>query len=165
MTSSTERPGTVSYTRAIMTQVVMPQHTNALGTVFGGEVMSWIDICAGVSAQRHCRSNVVTASFDDVHFVTPIKHGFVVILESQVNAVFSSSMEVGTVVTAENPLTGERKIAVKAFSTFVSLDDFSRPKKCPSLITESEEERARELTANKRRALRLKHRQTEAAAT
>ncbi len=161
MTSSPERPGTVSYTRVIMTQVVMPQHTNALGTVFGGEIMSWIDICAGVSAQRHCRSNVVTASFDDVHFVTPIKHGFVVILESQVNAVFSSSMEVGTVVTAENPRTGERKIAVKAFSTFVSLNDFSRPQKCPSLITENEEERSREQGAKKRRGLRLKHRQAE----
>ncbi len=99
MPQSKSRPGTVSYTRVHMTQVVMPQHTNTHGTVFGGEVMSWIDICAGVSAQRHCRTNVVTASFDDVHFVTPIKHGFVVILESQVNAVFNSSMEISIVVT------------------------------------------------------------------
>jgi acyl-CoA hydrolase len=161
MPQSKSRPGTVSYTRVHMTQVVMPQHTNTHGTVFGGEVMSWIDICAGVSAQRHCRTNVVTASFDDVHFVTPIKHGFVVILESQVNAVFNSSMEISIVVTAENPRTGERKLAVKAYCTFVSLDDFSRPLKCPSLILETDEEREREEMAQKRRALRLKHRETQ----
>ncbi len=156
ITKHSAQPGTVAYTRVEMTQVVMPQHTNPHGTVFGGEIMSWIDICAGVSAQRHCRSNVVTASFDDVHFVTPIKHGFVVILESQVNAVFHSSMEIGTLVTGENPRTGERRIAVKAYSTFVCLDDFGKPLTCPSLITETEEEREREIAANARRAERLK---------
>lgn len=152
-------PGTVGYTHVEMTQVVMPQSTNIHGTIFGGEVLSWIDICSGVSAQRHCRSNVVTASFDEVHFVTPIKHGYVVILESQVNAVFNSSMEIGTVVTAENPRTGERKIAVRAFCTFVSLDDFGNPKKCPPLITTSAEEKSREQAAQARRQLRLIHRQ------
>lgn len=156
ISNCTAQPGSVAYTRVEMTQVVMPQHTNPHGTVFGGEVMSWIDICAGVSAQRHCRSNVVTASFDDVHFVTPIKHGFVVILESQVNAVFNSSMEISTLVTAENPRTGERRVAVKAFSTFVCLDDFGKPLRCPSLITATKEEKDREIAATIRRSERLK---------
>lgn len=158
------RPGTVGYTYAQMTQVVMPQYTNQHGTIFGGEVMSWIDICAGVSAQRHCRSSVVTASFDEVHFISPIKHGSVVILESQVHAVFNSSMEIGTVVTAENPRTGERKIAVRALSTFVCLDDFGEPLKCRALITESDEEKAREQAARIRRTRRLEHRQEETKA-
>src|SRR5438105_11803055 len=114
-------PGTVANSHALMTQQVMPYNTNIHGTVFGGEIMSWIDICAGVSAQRHCRSNVVTASMDDIHFVIPIKLGYVVILESQINAVFNTSMEIGIVVTGENPHTGERKVAVRAYSTFVSL--------------------------------------------
>ncbi|USN51917.1 MAG: acyl-CoA thioesterase [Myxococcales bacterium] len=143
-----------------MTQVVMPQHTNPHGTVFGGEIMSWMDICAGVSAQRHCRNNVVTVSFDEVHFVIPIKHGFVVLLESQVNAVFNSSMEIGISVSAENPRTGERKLAVKAYATFVSLDDYSKPLRCPSLIIENDEELQRQEAAKIRRSLRLKHRAT-----
>ncbi len=153
--------GTVSYTHVAMTQVVMPQNTNIHGTIFGGEVLSWIDICSGVSAQRHCRSNVVTASFDEVHFVTPIKHGYVVILESQVNAVFNSSMEIGTVVTAENPRTGERKVAVRALCTFVNLDDHGAPKKCPPLLTETPEEKERERAAHARRQQRLLHRHTQ----
>lgn len=153
-------PGTVPYTHVEMTQVVMPQSTNIHGTIFGGEVLSWIDICAGVSAQRHCRSSVVTASFDEVHFVTPIKHGYVVILESQVNAVFNSSMEIGIEVKAENPLTGERKVAVRAFCTFVCLDEHQRPKKCPPLLTLTSEEKEREHGAHERRKLRLMHRKS-----
>lgn len=155
---SNHTPGTVAHTHVQMTQVVMPQSTNILGTVFGGEVLSWIDICSGVSAQRHCRTSVVTASFDEVHFVAPIKHGYVVILNSQVNAVFNSSMEIGTVVVAENPRTGERKVAVRAFCTFVSLDDFGNPVKCPPLIIETKEEQDRENAAHERRRLRLIHR-------
>lgn len=158
------KPGTVAYTYAQMTQVVLPQYTNQHGTVFGGEVMSWIDICAGVSAQRHCRSSVVTASFDEVHFISPIKHGSVVILESQVHAVFNSSMEIGTIVTAENPRTGERKVAVRALSTFVCLDDFGEPLKCRPLITESVEEKEREQAARLRRTRRLEHRLQETQA-
>lgn len=154
-------PGTVAHTHVQMTQVVMPQSTNILGTVFGGEVLSWIDICSGVSAQRHCRTSVVTASFDEVHFVTPIKHGYVVILNSQVNAVFNSSMEIGTEVIAENPRTGERKVAVRALCTFVSLDDFGNPATCPSLITESKEEKDREKAAHERRQRRLEHRRKQ----
>jgi acyl-CoA hydrolase len=153
--------GTVDYSYVEMTQVVMPSSTNALGTVFGGEVMGWIDVCAAVSAQRHCRSIVVTASFDDVHFLHPIKHGQVVILESQVNAVFNSSMEIGTIVIAENPLTGERVCAIRAYSTFVSLDAEGKPKACPPLILISEEERNREKAARLRRQWRLEHRRAQ----
>src|SRR3989338_2773687 len=99
---------TVKNTEVEMTQVVMPQYTNSIGTVFGGQIMSWLDVCAAVSAQRHARSPVVTASIDSVNFIEPVKQGQVVILKSQVNAVFHSSMEVGVTVLAEDPLTGKR---------------------------------------------------------
>lgn len=157
-------PGTVAYSQAQMTQVVMPHNTNIHGTVFGGEIMSWIDICAGVSAQRHCRNNVVTASMDDIHFVTPIKLGYVVILESQINAVFNTSMEIGIVVTGENPRTGERKLAVRAYSTFVSLDEQGMPQQCPPLKLSSAEEKTREKAAHARRKRRLEHRELETKA-
>lgn len=152
-------PGTVAYTHVEMTQVVMPQVTNIHGTIFGGQILAWIDICAGVSAQRHCRTSVVTASFDEVHFLIPIKHGHVVILESQLNAVFHSSMEIGTIVTAENPLTGERNVAVRAYCSFVSLSEDGSKKPCPPLITESQIEKDREHAAGQRRQQRLIHRQ------
>lgn len=152
-----DMPGTAAYTKATMTQIVMPQFTNVHGTVFGGVVLSWIDICASVSAQRHCRSNVVTASFDEVHFVIPIRHGYVVILESQVNAVFTTSMEIGVLVKAENPENGDIKTAVHALCTFVCLDDKELPKPCPPLITVNEVEKKRQEEAYIRKQQRLMH--------
>lgn len=155
------KAGTVAHSRVEMTQVVMPQHTNPLGTMFGGELLSWIDICASICAQRHCRGPVVTVSFDEVHFVTPIKHGFVVELHAQVNAVFSSSMEIGITATAENPLNGDRNVAVRAFASFVFLDENGKPKACPPLLDLSPEEKIREHEAQERRKVRLMHRQAE----
>lgn len=161
MKNNLRKPGTVAYTYVEMTQVVMPQYTNALGSVFGGQIMSWIDISAAVSAQRHCRSIVVTASFDEVHFLHPIKNGQVIILESQVNAVFGSSMEIGTLVFAENPFTGERILATRAFSTFVCLDKNGKPKKAPLLQILNTEEKNKEEEAKLRRKIRLMHRKAE----
>ena len=81
----------VEATRVEMTEVVLPQFTNSLGNVFGGQIVSWIDICGAVASQRHCRSVVVTASIDELHFIEPIKQGDVVILQGQVNAAFKTA--------------------------------------------------------------------------
>ena len=47
-----------------MTEIVLPNDANSLGTVFGGKVLQWIDIAGAVSAVRHCRRSVVTASIE-----------------------------------------------------------------------------------------------------
>src|SRR5580698_4097939 len=96
-----------SESQVIMTEQVLPVHTNALGTIFGGQIMSWVDIAAAISAQKHSRKNVVTASFDAMHFLAPVKLGHFVHIKAQVNASGKSSMEVGVRVDSENPITGE----------------------------------------------------------
>lgn len=149
---------TVARTRVEMTQVVLPQFTNPLGNVFGGQIMAWVDICAAVAAQRHCRSPVVTASIDAVHFIAPIKQGYVVILRGQVNATFHTSMECGVTVIAEDPLTGEVHKAAKAYATFVSLDEGGCPQPVPPLVLESEADKRRAREAERRRAQRLEMR-------
>ena len=53
----------------IMTEMVLPQHTNALGGIFGGVVMSWIDIAAAIAARRHSGKVCVTASIDELNFL------------------------------------------------------------------------------------------------
>ncbi|MCB0355949.1 MAG: acyl-CoA thioesterase, partial [Bdellovibrionales bacterium] len=78
-----------------MTEMVLPTHTNSLETIFGGTIMSWIDIAAAISAQRHAQRPVVTASIDDLHFIAPVKSGWVVNLKASVNHTAKSSMEVG----------------------------------------------------------------------
>lgn len=153
--------GTPAYTHVEMTQVVLPQFANSLGTVFGGQILAWIDICAAVSAQRHAKAQVVTASFDGVNFIAPIRQGHVVILRSQVTATFHTSMEVGVTVTMEDPVSGERKHAAHAYCTFVALDKAGKPRSIPALVLTSEEDKKRYDSAVKRREMRLKAKQLE----
>lgn len=139
-----------------MTELVLPEHTNALDTVFGGVIMSWIDICAAIAGQRHSNATVVTASIDDLHFVAPVKRGWVVNLKASVNYVSRTSMEIGVRVDAENPRTGEAFHTASAYLTFVCLDDLGKPKEVPGLILENEDQKRRFSSAQKRRELRLK---------
>jgi acyl-CoA hydrolase len=138
-----------------MTELVLPTHTNSLGTIFGGVVMSWIDIAAAIAAQRHSRRAVVTASIDTLHFVAPIKTGWVCNLNASVNYVSHSSMEVGVRVEAENPISGERFHTVTAYLTFVALDTKGHPVGIPKVLPESTDEKRRYERAQKRREIRL----------
>jgi acyl-CoA hydrolase len=146
-----------SHSRVEMTQIVMPTHTNGTGNVmFGGALMQWIDICAGVAAMRHAGSRVVTASIDRLDFLSPIYIGEVVVLLAQVNYASRTSMEVGCRVETENPRTGERRYTTKAYLTLVALDEAGRPRPVPAVRPEREDERRRYQAAVARRAERLR---------
>ncbi len=93
-------------THVTSTYIVLPPHTNVHGTAFGGQIAAWCDIAAAVAAHRFCRRPVVTASMDQINFQRPVKQGMVVVLEAQVNQAWSTSMEIGVVVQAEDPNTG-----------------------------------------------------------
>lgn len=138
-----------------MTEMVLPQHTNALGTVFGGVVMSWVDIAAATCAMRHTSKTVVTASIDAMHFISPIKLGWIVTLKSAVNFTSNTSCEIGVKVVAENPLTGEKHHTASAYLTFVALDSLGRATPIPQISPETDEERQRMEDAKARRAARL----------
>ena len=155
------RPVKASQTE--MTQIVMPGSTNALHTAFGGTVMSWMDVCAAISAQRHCGGPVVTASVDNIHFVTPIRLGDVVVLRAQVNMAFRSSMEVGVRVETEEIGTGQRKHALTAYLTFVALDRNDGPVQVPPALAEGPDEIRRQQDAMRRRQVRLEERARRAA--
>src|SRR6266849_6095665 len=105
---------------AVMTQMILPPDANPLNAAFGGKVMEWIDICGGIAAARHCRQVVVTASMDELHFHAPIRVGWIVNLRARVLAAFRTSMEVGVMVNAENPFTGESSLTTSALLTFVA---------------------------------------------
>ena len=139
---------------------VMPGNTNSLGTVFGGKVMEWIDIAGAVSALRHVRRPVVTASFDRVDFYAPARIGHLIILKAQVNYTGRTSLEVGVTVTAEDPMTGDQFLTTEALITFVAIDQNGNPVPVPPVIPETEEEKKRykegEMRRNQRRALREK---------
>ena len=139
-----------------MTQIVMPQHTNgAAGVLFGGMVMQWIDICAGVAAMRHAGGAVLTASIDRLDFLTPIRVGEIVVLKAQVNFAARTSMEVGVRVETEDPVTRARRYTTKAYLTFVAVDINGRPRAIPSFTPATDEEKLRWNDANERRKQRL----------
>lgn len=148
----------VSSSQVVMTQLVLPSHTNSLDTVFGGTVMSWIDISAAIAAQRHSNKSVVTASIDRLSFIAPIKKGWVVNLKASVNFASRTSMEVGVKVEAENPLTSEMFHTASAYLTFVAVDSEGKPTEVPSLVPETDIEKRRFAAAQKRRELRLSDR-------
>jgi len=137
------------------THIVLPGDTNALGTAFGGTVMGWVDISAAIAAQRHARSQVVTAAVDSVQFVEPIKKGMVVSIRAMVNMAFTSSMEVGVRVESET-ITGERRHALTAYLTFVALGEDGCPVKVPAAVAVTDEEKRRQQDAVDRRELRLR---------
>jgi len=138
-----------------MVQLLLPGDANALGTAFGGSVMGWIDIAAAISAQRHARQQVVTASMDDLHFHAPIKIGWQVICRARVIAAFGSSMEVGVTVHSEDPLTGERRLTTSALLTFVALDQAGNKLPVPPLQFDTDDERRAAEEARVRRTDRL----------
>ena len=152
-------PVPASRSHVELTELVMPSHANSHGTAFGGTVMAWTDLAAGMSAMRHARLPVVTASIDQLAFRSPVRIGQIALIRSQVNAVFATSMEVGVEVLTEEPLTGERHLCCEAFLTFVAVGPDGRPLPVPPLLAESDEERRREREASTRRAARLQLRQ------
>src|SRR5262250_1450446 len=134
----------VSASRSEMTEIVLPAQTNPLGKLLGGHVMHLVDMAAAMAAHRHSGSYVVTASVDYIDFRNPVSLGEIVILKSQVNRVFHTSLEVGVEVYSENVLTGEKKHTTTAYVTFVAIDEHTRlPKPVPRLILKSANERQR----------------------
>ena len=140
--------------RVIMTEMVLPTHTNSLNSVFGGVIMSWIDIAAAISAQRHCARPVVTASIDAVHFHRPAYQGYVITLKACVNFVAYSSMEVGACVEAEHLVQKIKFKLASAYLTFVALDDKGKPMPVPPIIPQTEEEKRRYADGKRRREQR-----------
>jgi len=143
-------------------EIMMPQHANNLGHVFGGAILAMMDTTAAVAAIRHTRISVVTASIDRVDFREPIHVGDLVVMKASVNFVGRTSMEVGVRVEAEDMLTGNRRHTNSAYLTFVAIDRDGRPVEVPQIVPESEEEKRRYQAAQARRRRRLEERQDEA---
>ena len=141
--------------RVETTHLVMPSDANVLGSAFGGVVMQWTDLAAGMAAMRHARLPVVTASIDQLSFLSPVHIGHIAMLRAQVNAVFGTSMEVGVEVTTEDPTTGEHRLCCDALLTFVALGPDGRPTAVPPLAPETADAQRRERAARVRREARL----------
>lgn len=139
----------------VMTNIVLPNETNSLRNLFGGELLSKMDRCASISASRHCERRVVTASVNHVSFDHPIPEGGIVVLESKVSRAFSTSMEIYVDVWLDDPINQKKIHTNSGIYTFVAVDEFNRPIPIPELEPETEQEKERFHAAFRRRELSL----------
>ena len=144
--------------QVIMHELVLPNDTNVLGNVHGGRVMCLMDICAAMTAYKHARKPVVTASVDQLDFLAPAKKGDILILKSSVNYTHRTSMEIGVRIDAESPLTGDVRHTATAYLTFVAIDGNNKPSEIPKILPATENEKRRYERAKKRHLQRRKNR-------
>lgn len=148
-------PRAQSASRTQMTEYVLPQHANALGSVFGGQIMAWVDLCGAICAQRHSGRMAVTAFVDDMKFEQPVRVGEVVRLQATVTAAFRTSMEIEVIVEGEDATTGRRWPCVDARLTFVAIDEARNPTAVAPLLLDTEEVRSSQAAGEARRRERL----------
>jgi acyl-CoA hydrolase len=142
---------TIKSTQSEMTEIILPNDTNTLGNLLGGRLMHFIDLTGAMAAYRHSRTNVVTAAMDHIDFIRPVHLGDLLTLRSSVNRAFSSSMEVGVKVWAENTRTGSVHHVASAYLVFVAIDDKGCRVRVPEALPETPDELRRFEGAMRRR--------------
>ncbi|MER1987827.1 MAG: acyl-CoA thioesterase [Solibacillus sp.] len=131
----------MSQSRTTQTRLILPPDTNHHGSIFGGKVLSYIDEIAAIAAMKHARSEVVTASFDSVDFVSPAFAGDMLEFEAFVTSTGRSSMEVYVRVVSRNLKTGAKKLTTESFVSMVAIDEDGNPALVAAVIPETEFEK------------------------
>lgn len=145
---------TIEESRTSQVHIVLSEHINGMGRLFGGTLMRWIDITAAVAARRHSGFNVTTAAIDHLSFDTFAKANDTVLLVATLTYVGNTSMEV-RVDSFVEALNGERRRINQAYLTMVALDENERPIRVPRLVLQTPEEEA-EYAAGKQRSQQRK---------
>jgi len=143
----------VSETHLRMAQIMTPNDANILGKVFGGSLLSFVDLTASACASRFAGHQAVTASFDRVDFHEPIEIGEMVEAEAYISFVGRTSMEVTIDVFATNLTQNRKRHCNTARVTMVALKE-GKPVEVPRLICENKEDKVRFLFGKVRRELR-----------
>lgn len=143
----------VKESEAEQVQLVMANHLNGSGRLFGGQLAEWIDVLAGVVARRHCNRNITTASIDSLNFKEAVFLNSLIVMKARITYVGNTSMEVRVDSYVES-LEGIRKLVNTAYLTEVALDDENRPTQVPGLICETKEEKNEYQSGIKRKEIR-----------
>ncbi|WP_420856125.1 acyl-CoA thioesterase [Virgibacillus halotolerans] len=138
-------------TKTVQTRLVLPPDTNHLNTIFGGKVLTYIDEIGALTAMKHAKSAVVTASIDSVDFLNSAKAGDSLTLEAFVTYTGTSSMEIFVKVIAHDLIKDEEKLTTESFLTMVAVNEQGKPIPVPQVYPVSEEETILHTTAPSRR--------------
>lgn len=146
----------IAASRTFQTRLVLPANTNHIGTIFGGNILAYIDEIGAIAAMKHSESTVVTASIDSVNFVSSAKTGDVLNLEAIVTYTGTTSMEVYVRVSAANLLEDREQLTTESFLTMVAVDEEGHPKRVPEIYPETPEEIRLHETAPARKKHRIR---------
>ncbi|KAL6459327.1 hypothetical protein MHYP_G00327990 [Metynnis hypsauchen] len=144
-------------TEVKMSQIVLPCHANHCGELSVGQLLKWMDSTACLSAERHAGCSCITASVDDIHFEHTIGVGQVVNIKAKVNRAFTSSMEVGIVVSCEDLYRNRQWKVCHAFATFVARRTEAGKVQLKQIIPRTQAEQMEYSIAAERRRMRLIH--------
>jgi len=111
-----------SESEVIISELMLPSHSNFGGKIHGGYILSLMDQIAFACASKHSRNYCVTASVEKVNFLQAIEVGEMVTMKARVNHVGRSSMVVGIRVESENIMEGFVKHCNSSFFTMVAKD-------------------------------------------
>jgi acyl-CoA hydrolase len=146
----------VKDSKSIISLQMLPSDANPMGFVHGGTILKLVDVAAGVSALRHTRKTVVTASIDRMDFYNPVYVGNLITLKASVNYTGNKSIEVGVRIEAEDLKTGTVTHTGSSYLTYVGLDERGKPTEVPEVVPETPEEKRRWEAGRKRREERLR---------
>ena len=142
-------------TKISISEMVLPNHTNNLDTLFGGKLMYWMDMAAAICANKNTKKISVTASVDNITFKSPIFKGDIVTITAFITRVFNTSMEIFIEVSSQNSESQKSVISNSAFFTFVTLNEKRKPVKSIEVKPNTKEEKKLFNGALRRRQLRL----------
>jgi acyl-CoA thioesterase YciA len=114
--------------------MAMPADTNANGDIFGGWVLSQMDLAGGIAAGQRAEGRVVTIAVDKMKFIRPVHVGDVLCVYTEVVKVGRSSMEINLVAWALRHRFGEREKVTEAMFTMVAVDDDGKPRPVPKQV-------------------------------
>jgi acyl-CoA hydrolase len=115
-----------------LARAVVPEDAFSGTLMFAGQLLALLDEAAGITAARHARGPVVTASLDTVHFQNPIRVGEIADIAAAVTFVSRTSAEIGVRVDSER-IDGARHHTCTAYLTMVHVDGAGRPSPRPPL--------------------------------
>jgi acyl-CoA hydrolase len=147
-------PRAVAESQSERSEIIFPADANALGNLFGGRLMQYIDLVGAVAAGRHARAITVTASMDHLDFVAPVRVGDLLILKASVNRAFRTSMEVGVKAMVEDVREQKLRHVSSAYLTYVAVGRDGRSVPVPCVVPETEHQKRRYEDAGRRREMR-----------
>lgn len=145
---------TVTESQSERSEIIFPSDANALGNLFGGRLMQYIDLVGAIAACRHAQAITVTASMDHLDFLAPVRVGDLLILKASVNRAFRTSMEVGVKAMVEDIRTSRLRHVSSAYLTYVAMDMTGSRLVVPQVVPETEHQKRRYEDAGRRREMR-----------